>query len=51
MTKEEIAQLVAVLTDGELALLREALAELGEPDPNAAATAQFLKSLLGRGGR
>lgn len=49
MTKEEIAQLVAVLTDDELALLREVLAELDEPDPNAAATGRFLQALLGGG--
>lgn len=47
MNKQEIAQLVASLTDDEIELLRDVLAEQEDPDPHTEATGQFLKSLLG----
>lgn len=50
MNKQEIERLVASLTDDEIELLRDVLAEQeDDPDPRTEATGQFLKSLLGGG--
>ncbi|MGV0740329.1 hypothetical protein ABQF35_28620 [Mycobacterium syngnathidarum] len=49
MTKQEIARLVASLSDDELDQLRDFLAEPEDSDPHAADNGQFLKSLLSGG--
>jgi hypothetical protein len=49
MNKQEIARLVASLTDDEIEQLRDFLAEPEDSDPHATANGQFLKSLLGGG--
>ncbi|SEH79560.1 hypothetical protein SAMN04489835_4228 [Mycolicibacterium rutilum] len=53
MNRDEIARLVASMTDDEIELLRDVLAETedAEPedvDPHRTANRQFVKSLLGR---
>ena len=53
MNRDEIARLVASMTDDEIEFLRDVLAEPedAEPedvDPHRTANRQFVKSLLGR---
>lgn len=49
MTKQEIAQLVASLTDDEIEQLRDFLADPADSDPRGASNEQFAKTLFGGG--
>ncbi len=49
MTKQEIARLVASMTDDELDQLRDFLAEPDDSDSRDAGNGQFAKTLFGGG--
>jgi hypothetical protein len=50
MDKQEIARLVASLTDDEISQLRDFLADPEDSDAHGATDGQFAKSLFGGGG-